>query len=71
MVMLRYAEEGWCFAHDMEAIGIRNPRDELVIEQAFSTKTQGDLLVIVTASDRLRAGLGLWSVITEVLFSAE
>ena len=71
MVMLRYAEEGWCFAHDMEALGIQNPCDELVIEQAFPTKTQGDLLVIVTARDRLRASLGLWSVITEVLFSAE
>ena len=71
MVMLRYAKEGWCFAHDMEAIGIQNPRDELVIEQAFPTRTQSDLLAIVTAPDRLRASLGLWSVITEVLSSVE
>ena len=71
MVMLRYAKEGWCFAHDMEAIGVQNPHDELVIEQAFSTKTTGDLLVIVTAPDRLRASLGLWSVITELLSTAE
>ena len=71
MVMLRYATDGWCFAHDMERIGIQNVRDEGTIEGAFPEKEEGDLLIIVSAPDRRRAGLGLWRVITELLFPRE
>jgi hypothetical protein len=68
MVMLRYAKDGWRFAHDMERIGIQNARDERVIEAAFPEKEEGNLLIIVSAPDRRRAGVGLWRVITELLF---
>jgi len=68
MVMLRYATDGWRFAHDMERIGIQNARDERAIEAAFPERGEGDLLIIVSASDRRCAGLGLWRVITELLF---
>ena len=68
MVLLRYATYGWRFAHDMERIGIQNAGDERVIESAFPEREEGDLLIIVSAPDRRRAGLGLWRVITELLF---
>lgn len=68
MVMLRYEQKSWCFTHNLEEIGTKNKHDERVIEATFPTQKEGDLLVIVSAPDRRRASLGLWRVITELLF---
>ena len=67
LVVLRYCPEGWCFAHNEEKIDDWAPNDERVIEDMFSLRQQGDLLLIVSAPDRKRAGLGLWRVIAAML----
>ena len=67
LVVLRYCPEGWCFAHNEEKIGGWTPHDERVIEDKFSLRREGDLLLIVSAPDRKRGGLGLWRVIAEIL----
>ncbi|MEA3239158.1 MAG: hypothetical protein U9Q94_05200, partial [Candidatus Bipolaricaulota bacterium] len=63
----RYCPEGWCFSHNEEKIGDQNPRDERVIEDAFSLRRENDLLLIVSAPDRKSAGISLWRVITAML----
>ena len=55
------------FSHSKEQIGLHNPRDERLIEDAFPFRREGDLLLLVSAPDRKSAGLGLWRVITEIL----
>jgi len=67
LILIRYRPEGWCFSHSEEKVSDQNPHDEQVIEGAFPLRREGDLLLIVFASDRKNAGLGLWRVITEVL----
>ena len=70
MILIRCCVEGLCFSHSQEQIGTHNPHDEQVIEGAFPFRREGDLLIIVTAPDRKRAGLGLWRVIDEILTAA-
>ena len=67
MILIRCCVEGLYFAHSKEQIGTHNPHDEQVIEGAFPFRRGGDLLIIVTAPDRKRAGLALWRVIGEIL----
>ena len=67
LVVLRYRTDGWCFAHNEGRISDWAPRDEQVIEDTFSLRREGDLLLIVSAPDRKRAGLGLWRVIGTIL----
>ena len=67
MILIRCCVEGLCFSHSKEQIGTHNPHDEQVIKEAFPFRREGDLLIIVTAPDRKRAGLGLWQVIDEML----
>jgi len=70
MILIRCCVEGLCFAHSKEQIGTHNPHDEQVIKEAFPFRREGDMLIIVTAPDRKRAGLGLWRVIDEMLCEA-
>ena len=67
MILIRCCVEDLCFSHSKEQIGTHNPHDEQVIKEAFPFRREGDLLIIVTAPDRKRAGLGLWQVIDEML----
>jgi predicted transcriptional regulator len=60
MLLIRCCVEGLYFSHSKERIGTHNPHDEQVIKGAFPFRREGDLLIIVTAPDRKRAGLGLW-----------
>jgi len=70
MILIRCCVNGLCFSHSKEQIGTHNPHDEQVLEGAFPFRREGDLLIIVTAPDRKRAGLGLWRVIDEILTAA-
>ena len=63
MILIRCCVDGLCFPHSKEQVGAHNPHDEQMIEGAFPLRREGDLLIIVTALDRKRAGLGLWRVI--------
>jgi len=67
MILIRCSVNGLYFSHSKEQIGAHNPQDEQVIKGAFPFRREGDLLVIVTASDRKSASLALWRVIGEVL----
>ena len=67
LILICYRPEGWCFSHNEEKVSDQNPHDERMIEGAFPLRREGDLLLIVFASDRKSAGLGLWRVITEIL----
>lgn len=67
MILIRCCADGLRFSHSKEQIGVHNPRDERVIEDAFPFRRTGDLLLLVSAPDRKSAGLGLWRVITEIL----
>jgi len=68
MILIRCCVDGLYFSHSKEQIGIHNPHDEQVIKGAFPFRREGDLLVIVAAPDRKRAGLALWRVIGEIIF---
>ena len=70
MILICCCVEGLCFSHSKEQIDIHNPHDEQVIKEAFPFRREGDLLIIVTALDRKRAGLALWQVISEILSEA-
>jgi len=67
LILLRYVGEAWCFLHAAERLGIQNPLDERVIEEAFPMGDDGNVLAIVSAPDRKRAGAGLWRVINEII----
>lgn len=67
MILIRCCADGLCFSHSNEQVSMHNPHDEEVIKEAFPFRHEGDLLVIVTAPDRERAGLALWRVISEVI----
>jgi len=70
MLLIRCCVSGLYFFHSKEQIGTHNPHDEQVIKGAFPFRREGDLLVIVAAPDRKRAGLALWKVIGEILSEA-
>lgn len=67
MILIHCCVDGLCFSHSKEQIGTHNPHDEQVLEGAFPFRRKGDLLIIVTAPDRKRAGLALWRVIGEIM----
>ena len=70
MLLIRCCVDGLYFSHSKEQISVHNPHDEQVIKGAFPFRRKGDLLVIVAAPDRKRAGLALWRVIGEILSEA-
>jgi len=70
MLLIRCCVDGLYFSHSKEQVGTHNPHDEQVLKEAFPFRREGDLLIIVTALDRKRAGLGLWRVINEILTAA-
>jgi len=70
MLLIRCCVDGLYFFDSKEQIGTHNPHDEQVIKGAFPFRRKGDLLVIVAAPDRKRAGLALWRVIGEILSEA-
>jgi len=70
MILIRCCADDLCFSHSNEQVSVYNPHDEQVIKEAFPFRCEGDLLVIVTAPDRKRAGLALWRVIGEVISQA-
>ena len=67
MILIRCCVEDLCFSHSKEQIGTHNPHDEQVIKGVFPFRREEDLLVIVAAPDRRRAGLALWRIIGEIL----
>lgn len=54
------------FSDSNESIAARNPRDAAALRESFPGR-EGDLIVLVSASDRRRAHLGLWRIIVELL----
>jgi len=67
LLLLRFGNREWVFAHDGEPVRRRNPDDAATIEAALSDPRDGDRLMIVSAPDRRRAGLGLWRALSGVL----
>jgi hypothetical protein len=67
LLLLRFGSDGWCFAHDAEPIRRRNPRDAMTIDETFPDQREQDLLLIASAPDLARAGLGLWRVVLAVV----
>lgn len=70
ILLIRCRVDGLYFFRSKEQISTHNPHDEQVIKDMFPFRQKGDLLVIVAAPDRKRAGLALWRVIGEILSEA-
>ncbi len=66
LLVLRYAEDGWVFAHDGEPVRQRNPADAETLANEFPQSAEGDMLIIAAASDLRCAGLGLWRVLLRI-----
>ena len=66
-VIIQCRSEGLFFFRTCEQISVHNPHDSQIIENAFPSRQEGDLLIIVTAPDRKNAGHALWRIIGEVL----
>ncbi|MCR4404418.1 MAG: hypothetical protein NUW06_03885 [Candidatus Acetothermia bacterium] len=57
---LRFSDSG-------EPLAERNPEAARSLRESFPHQAEGDLLLLVSASERGRAHLGLWRVIVELL----
>jgi hypothetical protein len=70
LVLLRFRSNHWCFAHNDEPVHLRNPQDAAAIESSFPERRDEDRMILAFGPDRLRAGLGLWRVVSDIVWSS-
>lgn len=70
LLLFQHEANGWCFAHNHELIETHNPTDAVTIRDAFPKAGQRDRLILASAPDRRRAGLGLWHVINAIVWDS-
>lgn len=70
LLLLEYEASGWCFTHNHEPIVVHNPEDAETVRAAFPEAGQQDRLILASAPDRRRAGLGLWHVIRAIVWDS-
>jgi len=71
MLLVSCTANGLFFSHTEERIAADNPHDAQVIEEAFPSWQEGDLLVIVSAPTHKQTRLGLWQVISEMVYTTD
>lgn len=67
LLLIQYKNGSWRFTHNQELIALHNSSDEAVIQATFPNPVEQDQLILASAPDRRRAGLGLWHVIEAVV----
>jgi len=71
MLLVSCFANGLFFSDTEECIAADNSHDAQVIKGAFPSRQEGDLLVIVSAPTHKQTRLGLWQVISEMLFTRD
>lgn len=66
-ILITFTASGPQFSDSGELLAAQNPRDAALLQASFPEQQEGDLVVLVSAADRRRAGLGLWMIITALL----
>jgi predicted transcriptional regulator len=67
LLMLQVQADGVIFSHNKEPISRHNRKDARIMDQAFPNRGKGDIILVVSAPDRARAGRGLWWAIMAIL----
>jgi hypothetical protein len=66
-ILITFTSSGLQFSDSGELLSAQNPQDAALLRASFPEQREGDLLILVSATDRRRAGLGLWMIITALL----
>lgn len=65
LILLIYAEGAWCFAHNREPFGEKNPHDAAVLRQQIAGPEENDALAAVCAPSMHEAHRALWALMAE------
>jgi len=67
LLMLQARADRLIFSHNKEPVSRHNRTDARITNQAFPNREKGDIILVVSAPDRARAGRGLWQAIMAIL----